>query len=199
MMNWEKKAPLFQACPAYHCIFGFDYPALHPYQAIFVEKVPADKSQLVNILQNDKEARKRGSAAFLLAHIKNSQELINILTPAMFDPDEGVRNNVIRVLGMTIEKMHNPDFPIEKVTTALNFPSATDRNKSLFVISGLIKQPRYAKYIREHAGQQLLDNLKMSQPNVHDFAYQILLTLSGKKFGERDYQAWQQWLESNRS
>ena len=37
--------------------------------------------------------------------------------------------------------------------------------------------------------------LRLLQPNNHDHAYFILKTISGKEFGDRDYDAWAQWLK----
>jgi hypothetical protein len=195
----EKVPPKFTSCPAYHCIFGFEYPTLKKYQAIFENDVPKDKAQLIAILRQDKDPQKRAAAAFLLAHIKNGEELISILVPAMNDSSGDVRNNVMRVLGMTISKMKNPNFPIEKIVAALNFPLEVDRNKSLYMVASLVVQPRYAKYIQQHASKEIMDNLKMLQPNLHDTAYQVLMIMSGKKFGERDYAAWENWLKTAQS
>jgi hypothetical protein len=195
----SKSPPTFKSCPAFHCIFGFEHPLLKKYQVIFANKVPKDKAQLITILRQDKDPEKRAAAAFLLAHLKNGEELINILTPSMYDPASGVRNNVIRALGMTISKMNNPDFPIDKAVAALHFPAETDRNKSLYLISNLVTQPRYAKYVQQHASQELMDNLKMSQLNLHDTSYEVLVIMSGKKFDSRDYTAWEHWLKSNKS
>jgi hypothetical protein len=195
----EKSPPPFKSCPAFHCIFGFDHPALKKYQAIFDNNVPKDKAQLIAILRQDKDPEKRAVAAFLLAHLKNGEEIINILTPSMYDPASGVRNNVIRTLGMTVSKVKNPDFPIDKAVTALKFPAESDRNKSLYLIFNLVTQPRYAKYVQQHASRELMDNLKMSQPNLHDTSYEILVAMSGEKFDSRDYTAWEHWLKSSKS
>jgi hypothetical protein len=195
----EKSPPPFKSCPAFHCIFGFEHAALKKYQAIFENNVPKDKAQLIAILRQDKDPEKRAVAAFLLAHLKNGEEIINILTPSMYDSASGVRNNVIRTLAMTVSKVKNPDFPIDKAVTALKFPAESDRNKSLYLILNLVTQPRYAKYIQQHASQELMDNLKMSQLNLHDTAYEVLVAMSREKFDSRDYTAWEHWLKSNKS
>ena len=195
----EKTHPNLKSCPAFHCVFGFEHPLLKKYAAIFNTLVPKDKIQIIEVLQNDKDPRKRQAAAYLLGHLKDGNEIIKILTPFMFDSDNIVRNNAMRVIAETLTKVKNPDFPIDKAIVVLDFPSTTDRNKALYIISSLISQPRYAKYIIDHAGPQLIDVLKLSQENVHGFAYEILRTVSGKKFGERDYKSWENWLKQNKS
>jgi hypothetical protein len=109
----------------------------------------------------------------------------------MRDADSGVRNNVMRVLGMTLYKMTQADFPIQTAIDTLDYPHISDRNKGLFILQALVLQPRYAKYVLQHAGPQLMDELRMSQKNVHDQSYDILKRISGRNFGERDYKAWE--------
>ncbi len=191
----EKGAKAHDKCPVYHCDFGFDDPGLKKYEQLFNSLVPKNKKQLIEILRSDMDENKRANAAFLLSHIKNGQELVKILIPSIYDSSANVRNNVMRVLGATLEKVVVTDFPIDKIIIALDFPQETDRNKALYIAESLASQPKYAKYIAEHAGKQLLDELKMLQPNLHGGAYMVLKKISGKEYGERDYKAWQDWLD----
>lgn len=196
-LGLNKKVDLkFKSCPVWHCIFGFDYPAFKKYQKIF-DSAPL-QTNLVEMLRNDKNPEKRSAAAYLLAHTKDGRALIKTLIPSMYDSDAGVRNSVMRVLGETLGKIKDIDFPIEKAIQAIDFPTAVDRNKALYIISSLIKQPRYADYIKKHAGQQLIEQLKMSQENVHGLAYMILKKISGKQYAERDYQLWEKWVQDNK-
>lgn len=184
-------------CPANHCLSaGFSDPQLKPYQTLFDKKVPEKKQALVRVLQKDKDEMKRASAAFLLGHLKTSKEVVEVLTPFMFDESAEVRNNVIRVLAFTFMKPNTTDFPIEKAIQTLNFPTTTDRNKSLAFISGLVDNPANADYVKKHARYILLDHLKLEQPNLKDFAHLTLKKISGKDYGENDYQAWKQWADS---
>jgi len=45
---------------------------------------------------------------------------------------------------------------------------------------------------------QIIDCLKMRQPNHHNPAHDILQKISGQKYGDRDYEAWQRWLDTVR-
>jgi len=38
--------------------------------------------------------------------------------------------------------------------------------------------------------------LRLEQPNNHDYAYKILKAISGQELGERDYAAWESWLNA---
>jgi hypothetical protein len=194
----SKKQTAHEPCPVFHCTFGFDLPELKKYLPIFAAHVQADEAILIKILKQDKDPKKREAAAYLLAHIKDGQKLIDVLTPSMRDPDAGVRNNVMRVLAMALTRVKNADFPIQKAIDALDYPEITDRNKALLIIDMLVhEQLRYAPYVVKHAGPQLMDELKMLQMNVHDISYSILKKISGKNYAERDYKSWELWLKQN--
>lgn len=193
----NKKFPSYAACPAYHCLFGFDLAEFKPYAKIFITQVEKNKFALVNVLRNDKDEKKRAAAAFLLAHIKNVHELINLLVPSMDDANEHVRNNVMRVIGMALLHTKNDAVPVEKIIKVLDFPMSTDRNKGMLILLTLINQPNYADYIAKHAGKQLVKELKLQQPNNHELAYEILKKISDQHYADRDYPAWEAWLKNN--
>ena len=181
-------------CPAFHCLFGFDHPKLKKFGPIFASRVPENKARLIQILQEDRNAERRACAAFLLAHIQDGQELVHVLLPSIFDPDESVRNNAMRVLGFISIDHKELRIPIEPVLEALRFPATTDRNKASFILCGMSDRAEYQKAIIQQGGPVLLQMLNLSQPNNHDHAYIILRTISGKEFGDRDYEAWEKWL-----
>lgn len=194
----EKQFPSFASCPAHHCLYGFDRKELKKYKTIFDHLVEKDKSQLIDILRNDRDANKRATAAFLLAHIKSANELINILIPSIYDSNDEVRNNVMRVIGFTLLTAKGINVPISKIVPALDFPMTTDRNKALLIISSLVNNSTYAKYIIHHCSKELIAELKLQQPNVHGLAYMILKKVSGKNYSDRDYKSWEMWLKKNR-
>lgn len=194
--NTWKTVPV---CPAYHCLFGFNHPKLKKYQIIFDKLVPKNQDQLFKILKNDKDEHKRAAAAYLLAHIKNGHKLITNLIPALDDANEGVRNNAMRVLGSTLAKVKDADFPVDKILIMLDSPVLTDRNKAAYIISSLVEQQRYATYVAAHAGTLLLAELKMRQLNVHELAYLILKKISNKNYRDRDYKSWSLWLKTHES
>lgn len=184
--------PDFKKCPAHHCLFGFEQEKLKKYESIFSE-AEKHKTNLINIMRFDKDAHKRGAAVFVLAHIKNPHELIEILLPAIHDSSALVRNNAMRVLGATLANNKSNHLPLDKIMTALDYPTTTDRNKALFIILSMATDIN-APYIKMHAGQRLLSILKLQQPNNHDFAYLILKKISRKNYDEHDFTAWEKWL-----
>lgn len=190
------KAPTFTICPANHCMFGFDDKRLRKYGPIFNKLVPKNKNKLIKILKEDKDPEKRTYAAYLLAHLKDGKELVNILIPSIYDSSSSVRNAVMRVLAETLAKHKIADFPIDKLLQALDFPETTDRNKALCSLLPLVDQPEYAEYMRKHGLNLLISELKLLQPNVHGLAYMILKKISGKNYADRDYKSWQSWADN---
>jgi hypothetical protein len=186
-------------CPFYYCMFGFKATELKKYEPIFSVLVPKNKDKLISILREDKDPKKRAAAASLLGHIKDGEELIKFLIPAMHDSDSGVRSTVMGVLASTLYKLKTADFPIQTAIDALDYPALEDRKQALVLVAVLAKQHRYAKYLKEHARNQLMTQLKMNMPASHDEAYETLTGMSGCNFGDRDYTAWQNWLYTTKS
>lgn len=183
-----------KTCPAWHCIHGFENPKLVPYLKKFNDLVPLNESKLVTILSKDARPQFRANAAFLLAHIKNGKALIRYLLPIVCDPVDVVRNNAVRVLSEVAMKHPELHMPVEPILKVLNFPATTDRNKAGYALLSLSLIQENKLIIIRDAGKILIEMLKLKQPNNHDLAYSILKNLSGKTFGEHDYEAWENWL-----
>lgn len=193
----EKHFPVIKSCGEFHCLFGFDEQELKKYKKLFDNGVEKNKIQLLNILSQDRDEHRRATAAYLLAHLHSGSEVINDLTPFISDPSPEVRNNVMRVIASTLDQTRIDNFPIDRVITALDYPTTTDRNKALLIIDKLVHQsPFYNDYILNHAAANLLSELRMFQPNVHLLAYDILKIVTKKNFGERDYNGWTTTIDS---
>lgn len=185
-------------CCFYHCLYGFEDEELKPFKKIFEREVPRNKRKLIETLRLDPDEDRRAHAAFLLGHIKEGSELINILTPSMLDPSAHVRNNVMRVLGSTLIAVKPSNFDMLPVIKMLDAPILTDRNKALFMLMGLSDNPKHKRYIIQNANKALMTALKMKQPNLHGNVHALLKKMSQKDFGERDYIAWQNWLDQEK-
>jgi hypothetical protein len=181
-------------CKEFHCLGTFGTPQLKRYEDKFNKMVPIYQDELVAILRGESDPKMRASAAFLLAHTTNENQLINWLLPSLDDPDESVRNSVARIMLAISMKDKSVTLPIDKFLPMLHSPILTDRNKALYVLANLAVQPRYVEIIKKSAGSDLIDNLKMYQPNLHFSAYQVLVTLSNQHYSDRDYAAWSHWL-----
>jgi hypothetical protein len=180
-------------CPVLHCLAPFSLPELAPYLSVFNDGAKTHEKELYKIVSSDRDGKHRAAALFLLAHTNNAKKLLPVLGRAIHDPDEGVRNNTMRIMMQMAASDPNLDYPIKELIAALEFPSPNDRNKSAYVLSILVKSPRYRAAIARHAVPSLLKLLRLRQANNHDPAYETLKTLSGKTFGDRDYNAWESW------
>jgi len=196
LKQWSEYESKKTAIDYSHIVY-FNHPQLKRYEAIFDELVPKNKAQLLEILKNDKSYKKRENIPLLLVHIKNDKELVKLLTPFIRDSNDAVRNSVIMIIGWVLAKDNTIDFPVDEAITALDFPGF-DRNQALFILNSLADRENLAPYIAQHAGKQLIDCLKMLQPNHHNPAHDILKKISGQKYGDRDYEAWQRWLDTVR-
>lgn len=183
-------------CPVLHCLFGFDHPALKKYLEAFNNGAAKYKATLIQIIREDKDPEHRAYAAFVLAHLNDVNAVVNAMLPAIPDRHSAVRNNAMRVLAFIAERRKDADVPLDPILKAINYPTTTDRNKSLYILSGLADNPKNKKAITEKAGTLLLKLLRLNQLNNHDPAYSVLKKISGKEFGERDYKAWEDWLKS---
>ncbi len=184
-------------CPAFHCIFGFDEPRLAPFGVQFNRDVPIYKSQLIKILRQDKDETKRSSAAYLLAHLKNGNEIISVLMPSIRDNSSQVRNSVMRVLGGTILKVEHPNIKLDEVVAALDYPATTDRNKALYMLTSLTINPKYAAELKMHGCKAVMQQFALSQPNLHDTSYVILTAMSNQDIPANDYAGWLEWAQQN--
>jgi hypothetical protein len=169
-MNEGELSPKRVDCPAFHCFGDPAHAALRARATKFAERVPHRHDELVAILREDGRDDWRAAAAFLLAY---------------------TRAHIA---------MHHPEIaiPLDPILEALEFPTTTDRNKAAAILSGVVKRSAVSPAVRhlvvERAGDTLFAMLQLSQPNNHDFAYEILKAVSGESYGERDHAAWEAWL-----
>jgi hypothetical protein len=186
-------------CPSFQCLGDPRQPELQPLAAPLANAAH-HAEELATIVRNDKSAERRAAAAFVLAYVKDGEIVVADLLPALHDPSGMVRNNAMRVLAEIA--LHHPeiDIPIEPVIEALGFPSVADRNKAAAALCGLVGRPRpdmaqVRRRVASDAGSMLLAMLRLQQPNNHDWAYKVFTAISGQRYGERDYTAWQTWLD----
>lgn len=192
-----RKQAKFTNCPAFHCIYGFEEPAFVPYGSQFNRDVPKYKTQLITILRQDKNESHRSAAAYLLAHLKNGNQVISALMPSIRDSSSQVRNSVMRVLGSTILKVQHPNIDLNAVVAALDFPATTDRNKALYMLTSLTLNPKYAAQLKLHGCKAVMQQFALSQPNLHDTAYVILTSMSNQDYPANNFAAWESWAQQN--
>jgi HEAT repeats len=181
-------------CPALHCPFGHEHPKLKKYGPIFSEGVKKNIDALINILGKDKRPEFRASAAFLIPYFQDGKKIIPPLVERIRDPEAGVRNNALRVLG-DIAEMH-PEFviPVKPLIGALNYPRSSDRSKAVYVVYMLAANSASAREeILRDGIPNLLLLLETKIPDQKEFSHNTLKKVSGKEYPLSDINAWKNW------
>lgn len=184
------------SCPVYHCVAGFEHPKLKHYLPMFNQGVIKQKSLVIETLNHDPDPSRRAAAALLVGHLPNPHEIISILSTHVADKDDGVRNNVMRVIAATVRKAKLTQIDVTPFLDALDSPYNTDRNKALAVLLGAAESKVTKNLILQKKGDTLLALMHLKQPNNHDLAYSILKKISGKDFGSTNIKAWKEWVSS---
>lgn len=184
------------SCPVFHCVTGFHHPKLQPYLKRFNEGALKDRQLILDTLNHDPEPKRRSAAAFLMGHFKDPHEVIKKLEPHVFDQDDGVRNDVMRVISGTLTTAKIHDINPRPYLTLLSSPSDLDRNKALLVLVSASESKANQSIIIKEGGQQLIALLELKQPNNHDPAYDVLKNISGKNYGSHQITAWKRWLKT---
>lgn len=195
----NKVQPTHLDCPVYHCTIGFSHPQLKPYLNKFNTAALQQRALILDVLKNDPDPTRRASAAYLVGHFRDPRDIVNVLMPYVNDKDDGVRNNVIRVLSLTTQKANITDLNPAPFIELLNSPFGTDRNKSLFLLSILAQSDVTKRYLIQHAKAPLLSILRLQQSNQHDFAYEILKQISHQDFGPHDEVRWSAWFDKQKN
>lgn len=188
-----------EKCEVHHCIASFSRPQLKPYLEMFNTAAKKDRKLILNTIKNDPDPERRGAAIFLVGHFKNPNKVIKVLTPQLDSNSIVVRNNAMRVIGATIASAKLTNIDAKPFIKQLNSPYVTDRNKALYVLYGLMNNAKPKQQILKNGREDLVKILYLKQPNNHDFAYQILKSVSGKDYAENNYKEWEAWAKESSS
>lgn len=181
-------------CEALHCPFGHKHPKLQKYEKIFLDGAKKHAVALSEVVVKESRPESRASAAFLLAYSKDGKRVVDGLLGGVADPEDIVRNNVMRVLGDIAEYHSEFLIPIKPVAAALNFPRVSDRSKAINVVYFLAMGSAQARqYLMENKLGTLVSLMGSIQPDHRLAAHAILRKLSGKNYAATDLQAWANW------
>lgn len=183
-------------CPVFHCVTTFRHPKLKPWLGEFNTAAVKQRSLILKTLRSDPDPERRAAAALMVGHFRNADDLFRVLTPAVSDPDDGVRNNAMRVILTTMMKTKKSNVSIAPFLDMLNSPYVTDRNKALWIILQAAGSPAVNQEIITKGKDNLISLLRLKQPNNHEVAWSILKKISNKNYGEYDIAAWQNWIDS---
>ena len=197
LVNARQMEPtIADGCPALHCVFGFGHEQLAPFLERLDRAARERHDVLLSVLREDADPKKRKNAVFVLAHGDDAESLLRELAPSLDDPDGGVRNNVMRVMGAMARGENTIEIPFAPIARRIDDPDGACRNKAAQLIAAIVHRPEYRDDILAIL-PGVMRLLRLDKPNTHDPAYRILTTISGENFGERDYESWEGWIARN--
>ena len=138
------------------------YPAARAIQEQYIKFAARDLEQLRDVLHNSNNAEHRAVAAQVIAYTKNKQAVVSDLVAAIKDPDENVRNNAMRALGVMAQAQTEGKLKIKIPWTPfvemLNSTVWKDRNKSSITLLVLTQKrdPALLAQLRKRALNRLL-------------------------------------------
>jgi len=159
------------------------YPPLRAKQLAIREYVLGHKELLQQVALRSADSNQRAIAIEILGYARRSRTQISTLVTASRDPNEGVRNNALRALGV----LAKADPAISKSTPANNFIDMlnsgiwTDRNKAshLVVVLSRTRNPRLLHQLRVRALSSLIEMARWRDPGHADDARMILGRVAG--------------------
>lgn len=177
------------------CMGGFGHPELAPLEQKFIDGVPKHFDEIVRVLREDADPKKRTLAAMVLSYAPSREKVAQAALPSVRDPDQGVRNEVLRLLGSAQEGVDHVIVPLDSILDALWFPHETDRNKAGWALVRIteVEHGAHAKHIAEKAGEMLVEMASMRSRLDYEPAQRVLKAISGEDHGG-DAAAWRAWL-----
>ena len=138
-----------------------EYPPLHAKQLATRNYAARHESLVRRVLKTSRDEEQREVAAYVLGYARQSKEQIAALAHASRDPNETVRNNAVRALGVLARS--DPKvaarIPAADFIEMLNSGEWTDRNKGgmLLEILSQRRDPRLLGRLRSQALESLIE------------------------------------------
>lgn len=141
------------------------------------------EGKILRVLETSSVARRRQVASQALGYVKQSDEQIAALVRASRDPDNTVRNNATRALGVLVHSNPALATKIQPDTfiAMLNSGVWTDRNKGAWLLDEMTKErnPELLEKIRAGALDSLIEMARWRRANHASSARTILGRIGG--------------------
>ncbi len=158
-------------------------PELRAKELQIREFALANESLLRTVLSSSADAEHRAIAAQFLGYVNVSARQIADLTEAARDPDEGVRNNAVRALGVIASSSQQRARMIlpKPFIALLKSDKWVDRNKGGWLLINLTqaRDPKLLKQLRREAMDALVEMARWQFAGHASFARRLLGRIAG--------------------
>jgi len=154
------------------------YPPMRAKELALREYALGHEGALQLVALHSADSNQRAIAVHMLGYARRSRTQISTLVSASRDPDEGVRNNAVRALGVLAQASAAiaKSIPANSFIDMLNSGTWTDRNKAnyLLVVLSKTRDPRLLHQLRLRAFASLTEMARWRDPKHADDARMIL-------------------------
>lgn len=158
-------------------------PELHAKELQIRDFALANEALLRTVLLSSSNAEHRAIAAEFLGYANVSTRQITALTEAARDPDEGVRNNAVRALGVIVSSSQQRAGMISPnpFIALLKSDKWVDRNKGGWLLVNLTtsRDPKLLKQLRKEAMDALVEMARWQVPGHASSARRMLGRIAG--------------------
>lgn len=159
------------------------YPPLRAKQLALREYALKYETLLHRVVLRSANSKQRAMAAHILGYARQTRPQILTLVSASSDPNEGVRNNAVRALGILARASGEiaKSIPANSFIDMLNSGTWTDRNKGnrLLAVLSAKRDPRLLNQLRVRALASLIEMARWRDRLHADDARMILGRVAG--------------------
>ena len=157
----------------------FVEPKARASQLVFRDEVLRNEESVFQVLANSSNHEQRAIAAEALGYARHTDRQLNAMVQASLDPDDGVRNNATRALGVLVTAFPEAGLkiPLEPYVALMSSGSWADHNKASFLLERLTaaRSPELLEKIRNSPARDSL--IEMAQWRNAGHAYFAILAL----------------------
>jgi len=159
-------------------------PDARAKQLAFRDEVLKQEDTVFRVLASSSSADQRRMAAEALGYANRSGRQIEALVDASLDPDDSVRNNAIRALGVLVDAFLEVagQIPVEPYISLLSSGSWEDHNKASGLLASMsrTRDPRLLASLRNpRALDSLVEIARWRNPGHAYYAVMILAAIAG--------------------
>jgi hypothetical protein len=153
-------------------------PALRARQLAFRDLVRTHEAAVFDVLQHARDSRQRSVAATAAGYATPSRRQVDLLVAASLDPDDEVRNNAIRALGVLLRAKPDvaAEVPAAPFIALLKSGRWSDHNKAVFVLDALTAKrgPKILAELRSRAADSLVEMARWKNTG-HAYTARVIL------------------------